>query len=270
MRLAEDRFLLTGSGYLQNWHGRWFDSRLDQTSARWRNISDDLQAVALVGPRSRELLQRLTSADVSAEALPFLRVTEVDLGFTRGWVARLSLSGEQTFEIYAPAASIRPLYERIRAVGEDLGLRDVGIYAILSMRLEKSHGIWSREFSRDYTPFEAGFGRFIDWNKPAFIGREQALRDREKEPKRILATFAIEAEDADAAGYEPIWQGGELVGFVTSGGYGHRTRQSLAMGYVDAEAAASGNLEISILGERRPARLLTEAAYDPAGQRARS
>jgi dimethylglycine dehydrogenase len=271
MRPKADRYLLIGSGYLQAWHERWFAGHLNGANVVCRNVSDDIQGIAVIGPRSRELLQRLTSDDLSCSALPFMRVREIDLGFTRAVVARLSLTGELTFEIYAPAASVRTLYEQLMESGRDLGIRNVGVYAILSMRLEKGHGIWSREFARDYTLLEAGLFGFIDFSKAEFIGRDAAMAERHTRPRRSLHTFAVDATDADAAGYEPIWRGDERVGFVTSGGYGHRTEQSLAMGYVETETADAGaEFEISILGERRPARLLAEAAYDPCGERARA
>jgi dimethylglycine dehydrogenase len=144
------------------------------------------------------------------------------------------------------------------------------MYALNSLRLEKSFGIWSREFSRDYSPHMAGLVRFIDFEKPAFIGRDAALKDRATPPARRLVTLAIEADDADAAGYEPIYRAGELVGFVTSGGYGHCVQKSLAMGYLDSNVQdESDGLTVTILGEPRPARLVSQALIDPMGHRMR-
>lgn len=155
-------------------------------------------------------------------------------------------------------------------VGADLGVVNFGLHALTAMRLEKSYGIWSREFSRDYTPAMCGLDRFIDFTKPDFIGRSAALRERDARPTQQLVTFAVDATDADAAGYEPIWRNGEYVGFVTSGGFGHRVGTSIAMGYVQTDALAEdGAYEISILGERRPARIARGALYDPEGTLAR-
>jgi len=271
MRPAEDRFLMFGSGYLQAWHGRWFDEHLQHDGVSVRNLTDELQGLAVVGPRARDLLQQLTRADLSAAAFPFMQLREIDIGFAKALVARLSLSGELTFEIYTPANQLRSVYERIMQVGHPLGIVNFGLHALQSMRLEKGIGIWSREFSRDYTPAMSGLDRFVALDKPNFIGRTAALAARETGPAQRLATFVVDAADADASGYEPIWQDGRRVGFVTSGGYGHRTQQSIALGYVDCDALEKGDgFEITVFGEKQPAKLALEALYDPSNQLMRS
>lgn len=271
MRLAEDRFLLFGSGYLQNWHGRWFADHLEGEGVTVRNRSDEWQGVILMGPRSRELLEQLVSCDVSKAAFPFMSVREIEVGLAPAVVARLSLSGELGYEIYVPANHLRAVYRAIEAAGSDLGLVDFGLHALNSMRLEKGYGVWSREFSRDYRTADSGLDRFVDFSKPDFIGREAALKERETPSQKTLVTLEVDAGDADAAGYEPIWSGDKMVGFVTSGGYGHRIGRSVAMGYVDRDILASGSpLEVSVLGERRVARVAAEPLYDPTNVRARA
>ena len=149
-------------------------------------------------------------------------------------------------------------------------MRHIGMYALNSLRLEKGFGIWSREFSRDYTPRMSGLDRFVAYDKPDFIGRDAALRDRASVPEKRLVTLAIDSPDADAAGYEPIWHHGRIVGFVTSGGYGHCAAASLAMGYLQS-AIPDGEtgLSVSILGERRDCRILAQPPIDPTGARMR-
>lgn len=270
MRPAEDRFMLFGSGYLQAWHMRWFASLLPPSGVSLVNRTDEIGGLTLAGPRSRELLQRVTRADVGAEAFRFLSLVEADVGLAPTMIARLSLTGEQTFEIYTPANQLRAVYSALRAAGEDLGLVDFGVHALLSMRLEKSLGVWGREFSRDYTPAMCGLDRFVDAKKPGFIGRDAFLAEVESPPKQVLATFALEDGDADAWGYEPIRADGEHVGFATSGGFGHRVQRSLVMGYVDRAALGAASFEIPILGRPRKAELLTAPAYDPSGRLMRS
>ncbi|MCP3732728.1 FAD-dependent oxidoreductase [Sphingomonas sp. MG17] len=271
MRTDETRFLLFGSGYLQTWHGRWFDQHLPADGAAFRNLTDELAGIHLVGPKARELLQSLTRADVSAAGFTPFTVRRIDIGLVPATVARLSLTGELTYEIYVAANQGRVLYDAILKAGEAFRITDFGVHALNSMRLEKGIGIWSREFSRDYTAGSSGLDQFVQFAKDSFVGRDAALCERDTPSARRLATFAVDASDADAAGYEPIWRGTEMVGFVTSGGYGHRVGHSIAMGYVarDALAHADG-FEVSILGERRPARLLDAPAYDPSGARARA
>lgn len=270
MRLAENQYLITGSGYLQSWHMRWFAQHLLQSGVEVRNVTDQYGGIALVGPRARDLLARVTTANVSNAILPFMSIVQADVSIAPAWVARLSVTGELGYEIYVPTLHLSAVLDALVQAAEGLDARFVGIYALNSLRLEKGFGIWSREFSRDFTPRMAGLGRFIAYDRPGFIGRDAALRDRDSEPTRRLVTLAVDAADADASGYEPILLENRLVGFVTSGGYGCCAKTSLAMGYLDAHIPDDQkNLTISIMSELRPCRVLREPIVDPAGIRAR-
>ena len=272
MRLAEDRFILFGSGYLQTWHMRWFHEHLQNGGVSITNVTDELLGFSIAGPKSRDLLARVTAEDVSDQAFRFMSVREMDVGLAPAIVGRLSVTGELGYEFYVPAQYLVPLYDRLHQAGSDLGLRDFGMYAMNSLRLEKSFGIWSREFTPDYTPMESGLDRFVAYDKPDFIGRDAATRERDEgKPKRRLVTLEIDADDADVWGYEPIWRGETYAGFVTSGGYGHHVAKSLAMGYVSDELLQQeGAFEVHVLGERKTARVLSEPAHDPQGSRMRS
>lgn len=269
--VAPGRFMILGSGYLQSWHMRWFHTHLPDRDVCIRNVSDELQGFAIAGPKSRTLLERLTNEDVSGDALPFLSIREMDIGFAPATVARLSVTGELGFEIYVPAQYLLGLYEELTRTGQGLNLRLIGVRALLSLRLEKSFGIWSREFSPDYTPSMAGVGRFVDYEKKGFLGYDAAVEDCDSLPARRLVTLVIDAADADAHGYEPIWLGDKYVGFTTSGGYGHCVGKSLAMGYVDTlDFDDSQTYHVHVVGEKRSARVLKEAAFDPTGARMRA
>lgn len=269
MRLSNDQFLLGGSGYLQAWHLRWFAEHMARPGVEIRNVSDEYGGLALIGPRSRELLARVAATDVSDRAFPFLAVKQMDLRFAPAIVARLSVSGELGYEIYVPAPYLAALLDAVLEASEDLEARPIGLYALNSLRLEKSVGIWSREFSRDYTPRTAGLDRFIDYDRAGFIGREAALEERAAVPARRLVTLAVDS-GVDATGYEPIDQGGALVGFVTSGGFGHCVGTSLAMGYVNASVAeGASDLHVTILGAPRSCRILAAPIWDPSGTRMR-
>jgi dimethylglycine dehydrogenase len=271
VRLAESDFMIFGSGYLQAWHLRWLREQLPPSGVELSNLTDQWLGFALAGPRSRDLLARLTDEDVGDAALPFLSARRTEVADAPAIVARLSVSGELGYEVYVPALHLRSLYGRIIEAMDGLGGREFGVYALLSLRLEKSFGIWSREFSRDYTPMMSGLSRFVCYDKPAFIGRDAALRDREAPPPQRLVTLAVDADDADASGFEPILSGDRLVGYTTSGGYGHCVGQSLAMGYVDTNLCpADAPLEVPIVGERRKARILRAPPWDPGGDRMRS
>jgi dimethylglycine dehydrogenase len=269
MRLSHDRFLITGSGYLQTWHMRWFAEHLAGPGVCVRNVSDELPGLAFFGPRSRSLLEQLTQTSCSNEELPFMSLRELDLAFAPAWVARLSVTGELGYEVHVPSPYLGPLLEAVLATARDMDGQLVGLYALNSLRLEKGYGIWSREYSRDYTPRMAGLDRFIDYDKPEFVGRDAALKARERDPPQRLVTIAVDAVDADATGYEPLWREEELVGFTTSGGYGHCAKVSLAMGYLRQDVSDDTPLSVTIAGERRTARALKEPAIDPAGTRMR-
>jgi dimethylglycine dehydrogenase len=269
--LDEDRYLLFGSGYLQAWHMRWFAEQLGGTGLTVSNRTEETGGVAIFGPRSRELLAQLGRGDVSDAGLPFMTFRHMDVAGAPALVARLSVTGELGYEIYVPAMYLAPLYDRIRAAGAPCGLCGVGAYALNSLRLEKGYGYWSREFSRDYTPVMSGLSRFVDYEKPDFVGRDAALRDRDLPPARRLVLLEVDALDAEASFYEPVSRGEELAGFVTSGGYGHCAGRSLAMAYVDASVIAGGEpLEVSIIGDRRRCRVLDSPPVDPQGRRLRS
>ncbi len=270
LRLADDHFRVMGSGYLQAWHMRWFRDHLPRDAVHVSNVTELYGGVALLGPRAREMLARLTDCDVSDHALPFMSVRLLDIAFAPAIVARLSVSGELGYEIYAPSSHLPPLLDALLANADDIGARHIGMYALNSLRLEKGFGIWSREYSRDYTPRMCGLDRFVDYDKPGFIGRDAAILDRQRMPERHLVTLAIDSPDADASGYEPIWLATRQVGFVTSGGYGHCVQTSLAMGYVDSRIDATAtDLTVTILGERRKCRVLSEPPVDPSGSRMR-
>jgi dimethylglycine dehydrogenase len=196
---------------------------------------------------------------------------------TPALLARINYSGELGYEIWLGPEHQRTLFDRIVAAGEPHGLRLFGMRALMSLRLEKSYGTWFREYRPIYTIPEAGLQRYVKLDHE-FIGR--AAYEAEVNgggPKRRLVTMVVEPDPdapADVIGDEPIWHDGAVVGWVTSGGYGHSVGASLALGYVPAELAdpagsgASG-YEIEIVGRRRPARLQPEPMHDPQGLRMR-
>jgi dimethylglycine dehydrogenase len=207
---------------------------------------------------------------VNREVFPFLAFRAIEVAMLPARVGRISFTGELGYEIWIPAGQQLALYDALVDAGADLGLVHFGARALNSLRLEKSFGTWAREFRPIYTPFEAGVDRFVDFDKAEFIGRAAALRDREQPPKRRLVTLVVDARDADALGDEPVWHDGNVVGWVTSGGYGHCVGQSIALAYVPTVVARVGTAcEVEILGERRAAVVQGRPLYDPAGERMR-
>lgn len=272
LRIEHDRFMLAGSGAMQRIHMRWLQMNVAAGAVHVANVSRDSTGCALGGPRAREIIQTLFDVDFSNATFPHLAVRSLRRDGLEVIVARISFTGELGYELHCAAAALPGLYAAIRAAADMLRvpLRDMGVYALNSLRLEKGYGIWAREFSADYTPAMCGLDRFIDYDRQGFIGHAAALATRAVAPIRRLVTLELHSHGFDAWGYEPLWLGRRLVGFTTSGGYGHCVRRSLAKAYVDAELAAGGaDLELEILGRRVPATILAEIPYDPAGIRLR-
>jgi len=267
--LGPETFQLTASYGAQAIHQRWFEQHIEE-GVTVTNISDTLTGFQLAGPKSREVLQACTSADVAA--LPFLGVAPMVVGQVQCTVQRVSYTGDLGYEIYCNHMDQRALWQVLWAAGEAHGITPFGMRAMMSLRLDRFFGAWLREFSPDYTPAETGLDRFISFKKNSdFIGRAAAEKERETGPARKLAAFIVEAHNADVHGYEPVWIDGEVQGFCTSGGYSHHAEKSVALALIPAAKAAEGlEVEIEILGEMRPARLTTTPLFDPDGTRLRS
>lgn len=254
---------IMGSYYLRAWHQRWFDDHMGD-AVNVEDISDATVGFSLSGPNSLKVLERLTDGPISD--LPFMGCGSFDIGLLRTKVGRLSVSGELGYEIHCSAVDHIALRRALLAAGEGLDLREVGFNALLSLRLEKSFGIWSAEFTQGYTPAMTGMDRWIAWDKADFVGRAAAMAERDAGSAQVIVTLEVDALDADASGYEPVWKDGCLVGFVTSGGYGHTVEKSLALAMVDRDAAAEGTaLSVHIVGQERAARVIAPSSYDPAG-----
>ena len=269
-RLGDNRFIVFGSGIAEQYHLRWFEAHLPPAGVTIRSLRNEWLGFAVAGPRSRELLARVCHDDVSHDAWPFLAFRATEVAMLPASVGRISFTGELGYEIWVPTDGELVLYDALVAAGEDVGLTPFGARALQSLRLEKSFGNWAREYRPIYTPAEAGLDRFVAIDKGDFIGRDAVVRDRQQSPKRCLVTLVVDAADGDAIGDEPVWHDGKVVGWITSGGYGHCVGKSLAMGYVPAALAVDGAaFEVEILGERRHASLKQQALYDPQGERMR-
>jgi dimethylglycine dehydrogenase len=265
-KVDSERFMLFSSGIAEGFHLRWFEAHLPERGLRLESMASRLVGLSIAGPKSRELLSRLTHRDVSDEAFPFRSFREMDLGLVPAMVGRISFTGELGYEIWLKPDYQVALYEALHEAGADLGLRLFGGRALNSLRLEKSFGGWTREYTPDFTPFEAGLGFFVDLRKNDFIGRDAALEAKEAGAKRRLVTLVVDADGVDASANEPLFHKGEVVGWVTSGGYGHTVEQSIALGYVPSELAEPGaDFEVEILGEMRLAKLSEGALHDPKG-----
>ena len=266
--LAEDHFELTASYGSQAYHFRWLQQH-QEPGVNLCNISDQRTGFQIAGPRARDVLAAATRSDTSE--MKFLDVRRMTVGSADCIVQRVSYTGDLGYEIYCDPMVQRALWQVLWDAGQPHGMVPFGMRAMMSLRLDKFFGSWMAEFSPDYTAAETGLDRFISFKKnTAFIGRDLAEAERATPPARTLVAFEVDALDADVHGYEPIWLDGEVAGFCTSGGYSHFAGKSVALGFVPAARAQDGlQVEIEILGNMRPATVISTPLFDPDGARMR-
>ena len=264
----DDHFMLFGSGAMQDAHARFFAKTLPDDVIH-ENQTADWHGIALSGPESRTLLNRITRDDVSADAFKFRDCRKTFVGGVPVILNRISFSGELGFEIYCRPQYLLKLSEAIEDAGRDLGYRWYGNRALMSLRLEKGWGAWGLEFRPDFNAVESGMDAFIDWKKD-FVGKEATLKVKEEGATRKLVTLVIDTP-IEVTLDEAVMKDGEAVGYITSGGYAHIVDKSMALAYVSAEYAAAGtNLGVEILGEVYDATVQSEPLYDPNGGKMRS
>ena len=262
----DDReFWLMGSYRLREWHMRWFNTHL-KSGVEIKDVSDNWGGFALIGPKSRDVLQKLT--DIEVKNIGFMNCISTDVGLNRVRIGRLSLTGELTFELNCKTSEHAPLRKQLLAAGSEFAIKEIGFRAASSMRLEKSIGVWGAEFAQQYTPRECGLDRWIAWEKGTFIGRKAA--EVEQAPDQKLCTLAIDTNNADASGFEPVYANGNSIGYTTSGGFGHRCGKSLAIAMIKSEFVHHGTeLVVDVVGEAKSASVIPDSPYDPSGNRMR-
>ncbi len=254
-----------GSYYLRNWHMRWFSENLIP-NVFIRDLGEDYCGFSISGPRSKELIRNLTDSEI--EKLPFMGCGNYDIGLIQTKVGRLSVAGELGYEINCRMGDHIALRRLLLENGKSFGIHEYGFNALLSMRLEKSFGIWSSEYTQGYTPGMTGLDRWINWQKSDFIGKKASYLEKSGNgPNQKLVTLEVDSNDSDASGFEPIWNNGKRVGFITSGGYGHRVQKSLAMGLINTDLAENGQeIDVHIVGKQKKAKIIPVSPYDPKGE----
>lgn len=270
-RLASDRFFVASAAIAEL---RDFDMLTLAIGAgqevRVENVTPAWGALAVAGPRARELLSRLTHADLSNPAFPWRSAQWIEIGAARVLALRLSYTGELGWELFHPMELQVGLYEQLLGAGMELGAGDFGFRALDAMRLEKGYRAWGSELVAEITPLEAGLEKFIAFDKK-FIGRDALLAQKANGIQHRIVAAQVDALDTECRGNEPVFRRGKLVGITTSGGYGHTLRSSLALAYVDIENAAIGTeLSVEILGEMRNARVIPDCPFDAENARPRA
>ena len=268
--IKEEKFMLFGSGALQESHRRWFENYLPKDDVQYKNCSDELHGMAISGPKSRELLLRICRDDVSAKSLKFRDIRETFVAGVPCILNRLSFTGELGFEIYVAPHFHLKLFEEIMNQGKDLDIQVYGARALMSLRLEKNWGAWGLDYRPDFSALEAGLDKFINWQKN-FIGKEASLKEKENNPEKKLTAMVVNTSDIDVINDEAIMKDSKCVGYVTSGGYAHHVQKSIAFGYLPIETIKKDTkFEIEINGKFYLAHIIDEPLYDPSGSRMRS
>ena len=273
-RLAENHFLLITAAAAK-WHDfQWLTEHMPADSEMTlTDISNDFGTLILAGPNSRTILQKLTSTDLSNQAFPWLSCAEITIGDAEVRALRVNYVGELGWELHIKIDDQLAIYDALMSVGagEPNLLKDFGIYAMESMRLEKSYRAWKVELDHEYSPLRSGLSRFVDLTKAGFIGQAALINEATAPMPDVFATFILQDGDTDALYGCPVLVNGKAIGYTTSGGYGHRIGKSIALGYIQPAYTTPGTqVEINVLGSMRKAQVVSESPYDPDNHSLRS
>jgi glycine cleavage system T protein len=271
-RLAEDRFrIVTGTAFGQH-DAAWIRAHAPEDgSVRVEDVTSRFACLGVWGPAARDLLQSLAEADLGNDAFPYMRARTISVASVPCLAVRVTYVGELGWELYCPTEFGRRLWDTLWEAGAEHGLVAGGYKAIDSLRLEKGYRVWGADITPDETPYEAGLGFAVKLDKGEFIGREALVAAQEAPSERRLACLVLDDPRSVALGSEPVRMDGDILGRVTSGGYGYTVERSIAYAYVTAGSAEAGReVEVEIFGEWVPGHVAEEPLWDPAGERIRA
>jgi dimethylglycine dehydrogenase len=269
---APDEFYLVSAGALERHDHDILRKLLPKDgSVQFESVTQAYGVLVLAGPRSRDVLRKLTDADLSNAAFPWLSGKPISVGPIGLHALRVNFVGELGFELHHPIASQNALFDLLMRTGAQFAIKPFGIRAMLSMAVEKSYRLIGRELSIEYAALESGLDRFVHLNKGEFLGRDALVHWREKGFANRFVTLELDGvTETDARGSEPIRRNGEIVGRCTSGGYGWRVKKSLALAMVRPDLGEIGSeLEVTLLGKPHRAIVIAESPFDPLNERLR-
>uniref|UniRef100_T2M409 Dimethylglycine dehydrogenase,mitochondrial n=1 Tax=Hydra vulgaris TaxID=6087 RepID=T2M409_HYDVU len=268
--LAPNHYLVITGGGSEYHDLRWLIDHARKYDVQIDNKTDQVSAISINGPRSRVLLQKLTSTDVSDKAFSFMQNKELDIGGIPVLALRVSYTGELGWEFYVENSKALDLYIKLLTAGQELNIDHVGAYAINSMRIEKGFRLWGSEMNMDVGPYEAGLDFFIKLDKGDFLGRDALISHKRTIQKKRLVCMIVQTDNIDPEGDQAIWLGDEVIGNTTSGCYGYTVEKSIAYGYLPYYISEPGNeVYIEMLGKKYPATVVTEPLVQMEAARAR-
>jgi len=270
MAIKEDMFFLTTAASAE-WHDlEWLHQHLpDNSGLTLQNITDDFHCLIVTGPKSRDLFASICEADLT---LPWLSHQSTQINGHWCQLVRVSFAGELGWEVHTKIEDTAAIYNEIAKAGEPLGAKPFGMFALDSLRLEKSYRAWKGDLSTDYTILQGGMDRFVNWDKGDFTGKSALEAEKATGVAKRFVTLVVDAKECDAPYMSTLWHNGKVVGETTSGGWGHRIDKSIALGMLQADLAVPGTaLEVEIYGERLPATVQEDQPlWDPKNERVRA
>ena len=272
-RLAEDHFYIISAAIAATHDMDLLCQGLPADSPiTVRDRSAEFGSLIVVGPRSREVLAQVTDTDLSNAGFPWLTAREITTVSGKMLAMRVNYVGELGWELHAPIDQMLALYQAVWLAGERFGIRDFGLYAMDSLRVDKCYRGWKSDLESGYTPLEASLDRFVDAKKPSFVGRDALLAELARGPAQRFVPLTFDAAgDAEAPYCAQVFHGADNVGLTTSGVWSHTLQKSVVLAYVRADLALPGTrLEINVLGQHRAATVQQEPLYDPTNQRLRA
>ena len=270
-RLSESAFMIVGGAETEVRDFYWLKRQIpDDAHCVLTNVTSSMGVLSIMGPRSRDLLQSLTPADMSHTGFPFATSREIELGYAMVRASRITFVGELGWELYVPTEFMQHVYDHIIEAGGAVGLVHAGYHALNSLRLEKAYRHWSHDITDEDSPLEAGLGFVVKFDKPGgFIGREALLAQQEQGIARHLVQLKLNDPEPLIYHNEPIWRGGEIVGHITSAAFGHTLGGAVGLGYVSAEPGAPADAvlgatyAVEVACERYAAEVSLRPLYDP-------
>jgi glycine cleavage system T protein len=275
-RRGEQDFLVVSAAATRTRDLSWLSWHARGHRVAIQDVTEEFAVLGVMGPRSRELLAKLTSSDLTSDGFPFGSAQQIEVAGVDTLALRMSYVGELGWELYVPVGDATTIYDAVVTEGARHGLRHAGFHAMNSLRLEAGYRHWGDDLTDQDTPLEAGLGFAVAFDKPSgFTGREALVSQRDRPRTRRLVQFRLEDPERLLYHDEPILRDGKLVGRTCSGMWSYTEDRALAMGYVEAADAvdaayvADGSWEIEVAGEPIPATASLRSFYDPRSQRPR-
>ena len=264
-RLGDAEFMIIGSGMAERYHQRFWDMVPMPAGVTFESLTDAMCGFNVAGPMSRNLLQRLTNTSLATADFPFMRSKQIELAGIDCLALRVSFTGDLGWELHCKTEDQLCLYNALLEAGRPYGAGPVGGRALMSLRIEKGYGSWSREYSPEYWPQEVGLEALIKLDKD-FLHKDAYLAIKDKAPREILSLIEIlDTTKADATGGEPIFDmDGNGVGRVTSGTYGYGVKKSLALCYLK-NVSPGDEVKVMVIGLPHKGIVLKEPPFDPKG-----